>query len=371
MARRTAATRGPGALWRRTAASGRCYPIEPLANGTDKESNGPYCQAGRGTQAKEDRRRGDGQAHRRGEHHPLHRALPQGGDGRHGRRRAPRPRGASFLPAKPRGAQARRHRPHRRAGQAHRRAQVPDRRGRDPAARARPVQALPKEAPHPRPEGARGRTRAVGEHDHHAGVRQGLGARRCGRLRQRGGRLRHAREGPRRRFGHRGRDRGRGPRERRRAARVYQKHRRYRRRGDQCRREDPLRAVLRLLGAPAQDPQPPHPRHRPRRARGQAPRARERRRHRGGGAARAPLAAPTGRLCPGVRRRRRGRLQAPHGPLARARGPLRPHRTRAGRRHRRLCEEPRGPAFREAREGREGPRARPGVPDRLQGRRHR
>ena len=83
------------------------------------------------------------------------------------------------------------------------------------------------------------------------------------------------------------------------------------------------------------------------------------------------MAAPPRRLCPGVRRRDRRRLQAPHGPLARARGPLRPHRPRAGRRNRRLCEEPRGASFRQAREGREGPRARPGLPDRLQGRRHR
>ena len=45
---------------------------------------------------------------------------------------------------------------------------------------------------------------------------------------------------------HRGRDGGRGPRECRRPARLYAKHRRHRRRGDRLRREDPLRAVLQL-----------------------------------------------------------------------------------------------------------------------------
>ena len=59
-------------------------------------------------------------------------------------------------------------------------------------------------------------------------------------LRQRGSRLRHAREGARRRRRHRGRDGSRRPRERRRPARLYAKHRRYRRRGHRPRREDPL-----------------------------------------------------------------------------------------------------------------------------------
>ena len=79
-----------------------------------------------------------------------------------------------------------------------------------------------------------------------AGLGQGQRARRRRGLRQRGGRLRHAREGARRRRRHRGRDGGRRSRERRRPARLYAKHRRHRRRGHRPRREDPLRAVLKL-----------------------------------------------------------------------------------------------------------------------------
>ena len=144
--------------------------------------------------AEPDRRAGRGRhrPRRPGEHHPVHRSLPQGGHWRHRRCDAARSGRAPDLPAQPRGSQGRGTARHRGAGQAHGRPAREDRRGHGHAARRGPVQALPEEARHPRLEGARRRARAArAAHPRARPQRQGS-AGRGRRPREPGGGIPHA-----------------------------------------------------------------------------------------------------------------------------------------------------------------------------------
>ena len=153
---------------------------------------------------------------RRGQHHPVHRPLPQGGHRRHGRRPAAHLRRAPRLPAQPRGPQGRGAARHRRAGQAHARAAREDRGGRGHAARGGPVQAVQERSAPP----ARRRRRDAGlEPLALLILAQGRSDKSplalAAGLRERRGRLPHAGGGAAGRAGHR----GRGHRRRRRAHR--------------------------------------------------------------------------------------------------------------------------------------------------------